>query len=219
MYLIYFIDIIILNACCITIAYAFLLEMDWLWGLLAFNNIAVIALRQWIYRIMETNWLASPLNRTLKRLADIVCSLAFLLTLLPLILFIHTIYHLCSKKYRPDATIAFRDIQVTNGPSFTAAFITPQIIKGNTIINYTPIAFNILFGTISMWDIYSIKLPDINNSAEEQVAQYEETYTPEQTTTDEFLSQDKCPVADNENLAKQEPTLFDNQQEYDEYTK
>lgn len=179
MYLIYFIDIIILNACCITIAYAFLLEMDWLWGLLAFNNIAVIALRQWIYRIMETNWLASPLNRTLKRLADIVCSLAFLLTLFPLILFIHTIYHLCSKKYRPDATIAFRDIQVTNGPSFTAAFITPQIIKGNTIINYTPIAFNILFGTISMWDICSIKLPDINNSADEQVAQYEETYTPE----------------------------------------
>lgn len=218
MYLIYFLDIIILNACCITIAYSFLQEMDWLWGMLAFNNVAVIALRQWIYRIMGTNWLASPLNRTLKRLADIVCSLFFLLTAFPVILIVHLIYHHCSKEYRSDATLGFHDVQTTDGLIFSAAVIKPQIIKGSTVLNHTPIVFNILAGTISMWDIPSLEFTDWSCDTEE-TAKQQEKHTPEGTAAEEDLPGDTCPAEDCGNQPAQEPTLFDNQQENDEHTK
>lgn len=157
MYLILIFDLVILNACCITLTYAFLCEVDWLWGLLLVNNVGLVGLRHYVFRLLEIDWLKSPLNRSLKRSVDVLCSLIFLLTLFPIILFVYTLYHFLGKKYRDRPVIAFDTIGIGDGREFHTLVLVPKMHAEKDMFACTPIAFNILVGNISLWDLNMIR--------------------------------------------------------------
>lgn len=147
-------DILMLNACCITLAYALIVGTDWLWAFVVLNNLSIIALRRWLICIFQINWLASPLNRTIKRGLDIILSLALLLTVFPCVFVVRAILFW---KTRHGAVLTFRKMQI-NDKEFDSLVFNSTIHKTSFGVCF-PIIFNILCGTISFWDLKQLRTP------------------------------------------------------------
>lgn len=153
-YLISACDIIMLNACIAAFHYGFFFAVDFLLGLLAFNCLAIIGLRQWLSFSLQIPWLYSPFNRAIKRIFDILAASVFILTLLPVIYIIQSI---CIKKKHSEATLRLCRIDWGTGKSFNAIIFKENEFCDKLHLGLAPIAFNIISGQISIWDINSIK--------------------------------------------------------------
>ena len=162
-------DITILNSFCIFIAYLFLHEINWLWGLLAINFILIVALRQWFMHCLEIHWLESILNKVLKRITDIVVALLFIFTLLPILIIIGTII---LKRQKTGPVLTFREIcPNVDKKNFEGLVFNDceQLEKFN--LRYAPMAFNLLLGQISLWDLKAFT--EIIPETEEQESIFE----------------------------------------------
>lgn len=143
-------DIIMLNACGVTMYYVFAIGIDYIFALLAINSIAIIAFRQWICYSLQIKWLLSPVNRFLKRLSDIVLAAFFLLTIFPIMIILHAVV---TKKNHGKSVFCLRKFTIGQDQSFTAIAFSANLFRDNTKWNSTPLVFNILIGTISVWDL------------------------------------------------------------------
>lgn len=144
-------DISILNSVCIFIAYLFLHEINWLCGLLAVNFLLIVALRQWFMHCLEIHWLESILNKALKRLTDIAVALLFIITLLPILIVICTII---LKRQKTGPVLTFCEICPNADKKNFEGLVfndSEQLKKFN--LRYAPLAFNLLVGQISLWDL------------------------------------------------------------------
>lgn len=201
--LIYVCDAIILNACITAVAYVMHIGIDLLWAIILINAISLIALRQWLIHILEINWLTSPLNRCLKRLADIFVSCVYLLTLFPIILIICTII---IKKNNTGPILTKRQIRKN---SEIINVLTFNIAQGQKKLpTLLPIAINIIIGAVSLWDLNSL---EIIQTEPDTVKQGEQ----EQSTTEECASEN-TDISDNafKEEEEEEPTAseYDNRE-------
>jgi hypothetical protein len=178
--------------------------IDLLWAIILINAISLIALRQWLIHILEINWLTSPLNSCLKRLADIFVSCVYLLTLFPIILIICTII---IKKNNTGPILAKRQIRKN---SEIINVLTFNIVQGQKKIPaLLPIAINIIIGAVSLWDLNSL---EIIQTEPDTVKQGEQ----EQSATEECASEN-TDISDNafkEEEEEEEPTAseYDNRE-------
>lgn len=156
MWLVYILDALILNTCIIFIAYACLWAFDWLWGMVLCNFAIAVTLRAYLFEILQIHWLASPLNRAIKRLIDIASAITFLASIFPIILFVHIIYNLATKKKHETPIFTVRKILVTEEKEALAVFFSQHLWDKHTFLNKTPWAFNIFVGTFSLWDLKNI---------------------------------------------------------------
>lgn len=156
MWLVYILDALILNTCIIFIAYACLWAFDWLWGMVLCNFAIAVTLRAYLFKILQIHWLASPLNRAIKRLIDIASAITFLASIFPIILFVHIIYNLATKKKHETPIFTVRKILVTEEKEALAVFFSQHLWDKHTFLNKTPWAFNIFVGTFSLWDLKNI---------------------------------------------------------------
>ena len=156
MWLVYILDALILNTCIIFIAYACLWAFDWLWGMVLCNFAIAVTLRAYLFKILQIHWLASPLNRAIKRLIDIASAITFLASIFPIILFVHIIYNLATKKKHETPIFTVRKILVTEEKEALAVFFSQHLWNKHTFLNKTPWAFNIFVGTFSLWDLKNI---------------------------------------------------------------
>lgn len=156
MWLVYILDALILNTCIIFIAYACLWAFDWLWGMVLCNFAFAVTLRAYLFKILQIHWLASPLNRAIKRLIDIASAITFLASIFPIILFVHIIYNLAAKKKHETPIFTVRKILVTEEKEALAVFFSQHLWDKHTFLNKTPWAFNIFVGTFSLWDLKNI---------------------------------------------------------------
>lgn len=156
MWLVYILDALILNTFIIFIAYACLWAFDWLWGMVLCNFAIAVTLRAYLFKILQIHWLASPLNRAIKRLIDIASAITFLASIFPIILFVHIIYNLATKKKHETPIFTVRKILVTEEKEALAVFFSQHLWDKHTFLNKTPWAFNIFVGTFSLWDLKNI---------------------------------------------------------------
>lgn len=156
MWLVYILDALILNTFIIFIAYACLWAFDWLWGMVLCNFAFAVTLRAYLFKILQIHWLASPLNRAIKRLIDIASAITFLASIFPIILFVHIIYNLATKKKHETPIFTVRKILVTEEKEALAVFFSQHLWDKHTFLNKTPWAFNIFVGTFSLWDLKNI---------------------------------------------------------------
>lgn len=156
MWLVYILDALILNTCIIFIAYACLWAFDWLWGMVLCNFAIAVTLRAYLFKILQIHWLASPFNRAIKRLIDIASAITFLASIFPIILFVHIIYNLATKKKHETPIFTVRKILVTEEKEALAVFFSQHLWDKQTFLNKTPWAFNIFVGTFSLWDLKNI---------------------------------------------------------------
>lgn len=147
-------DVLLLSTCSLTLAFIFFFGADiYLFGLLV-NCILVLAFKIWITKQMGIHWLLSPLNRILKRIVDIFISLLFLTTLFPLLLFVHT---LATKIKGGKEVISFCKMRTFTGRLFYAPILEGPFFPKKQYIRISPLAINVLFGTISLWDFASLQ--------------------------------------------------------------
>ena len=156
MWLVYILDALILNTCIIFIAYACLWAFDWLWGMVLCNFAIAVTLRAYLFKTLQIHWLASPLNRAIKRLIDIAGAITFLASIFPIILFVHIIYNLATKKKNETPIFTVRKVLVTEEKEALAVFFSQHLWDKHTFLNKTPWAFNIFVGTFSLWDLKNI---------------------------------------------------------------
>lgn len=156
MWLVYILDALILNTFIIFIAYACLWAFDWLWGMVLCNFAFAVTLRAYLFKILQIHWLASPLNRAIKRLIDIASAITFLASIFPIILFVHIIYNLATKKKHETPIFTVRKVLVTEEKEALAVFFSQHLWDKHTFLNKTPWAFNIFVGTFSLWDLKNI---------------------------------------------------------------
>ncbi len=157
-------DFIILNACCLTIMQVWFVGADLLWGLSLLNCVAVIALRQWLMKTLQIPWLVSLLNQGLKRLTDIVVSTLFLMTLFPAIITVLAILIKSSNNHR-KALFSEVEVYVNAEKHFTAWIFSnyPQQESKN-LIYMTPLALQLLTGTISLSDVPSLSITSVGHN-------------------------------------------------------
>ena len=166
MWLVYILDALILNTCIIFIAYACLWAFDWLWGMVLCNFAIAVTLRAYLFKILQIHWLASPLNRAIKRLIDIASAITFLASIFPIILFVHIIYNLATKKKHETPIFTVRKILVTEEKEALAVFFSQHLWDKHTFLNKTPWAFNIFVGTFSLWDLKNVTEIEESNITE-----------------------------------------------------
>lgn len=156
-HLIWACDLIVLNACCLTVLQAWLVGMDWIWGLSLLNCIFMIALRLWLMRSLRISWMTSPLNRGLKRAADIMLAMLFMTTAFPIIILILAVIIKSNKRHKGPLFSA-NEICVGEARRFTAlTFSNCPPCKGLSI-GMTPLVMYLLKGTISLSDISSLSI-------------------------------------------------------------
>lgn len=155
-YLVYACDIMLINACVVVIAYCIIWQVDWLWYLSFLNTAAIVALRYWISSILKINWLASPLNLVLKRLADILLSLIFLFTAFPVIIVMKAIMMRATQSGSGKSILTTGHMQCRNGKPFKAIIFNSNTWTGS-ISEKTPLVINILAGSISFWNISDVR--------------------------------------------------------------
>lgn len=188
--LIWSIDIIMLNACGVAIYYALAIDTDYISALLAINGIAIIAFRQWICYSLQIHWLLSPLNRFLKRLADIVLATLFLLTLFPIMIILHAVV---TKANHRGPIFCFRKFTTGQNRFFTAIAFNANPFRGNKILEMTPLAFNIFIGSISIWDLGIVQEVPTDNHNPSQTEHEEPCFEafPTQETQDKQTIEDE----------------------------
>lgn len=150
-------DLIILNATALTVAYSCSTNIDWLLGFIILNNLAVIALRQWIMHILHIHWLDSLLNRALKRLADIALSLIVLVSIFP----ITFVFYCVLIKRRHNGAVIVPCKMQANSKHFSTLKFNIQYDSTN-LFHKAPLALSILIGSISFWDITSVQESRVN---------------------------------------------------------
>lgn len=191
-------DISILNSVCIFIAYLFLHEINWLCGLLAVNFLLIVALRQWFMHCLDIHWLESILNKVLKRLTDIAVALLFIITLLPILIVICTII---LKRQKAGPVLTFCEISPhADKKNFEGLVFndSEQLKKYN--LRYAPLAFNLLVGQISLWDLkeFTEIIPHTENVDTEQESISEEIEDDLQVENTISTSQDSLPDAEKD---------------------
>lgn len=162
-HLIYVCDIILINACVIAVSYCMIWQADWLCYLLLINTAAIIVLRHWISSILKINWLASPLNLVLKRLADILLSLIILFTVFPVIIVMKAIMMKASRSGHGKSVFTIGHMQCHNEKPFKAVIFNSDTWTG-TILEKTPLIINILIGNISFWNISDVRRISIHST-------------------------------------------------------
>ncbi|MDE5560500.1 MAG: hypothetical protein K2J00_01660 [Bacteroidaceae bacterium] len=100
--------------------------------------------------ILQIHWLESPLNRTLKRLADISLSLLFLLTIFPIIFILQAIV---SKRNNSKSILTSHKMHVGNEKHISGVVFRTSIFPMVNHAERFPLALNILVGSISIWDL------------------------------------------------------------------
>lgn len=191
-------DISILNSVCIFIAYLFLHEINWLCGLLAVNFLLIVALRQWFMHCLDIHWLESILNKALKRLTDIAVALLFIITLLPILIVICTII---LKRQKTGPVLTFCEICPNADKKNFEGLVfndSEQLKKYN--LRYAPLAFNLLVGQISLWDLkeFTEIIPHTENVDPEQESISEEIEDDLQVENTISTSQDSLPDAEKD---------------------
>ena len=186
-------DISILNSVCIFIAYLFLHEINWLCGLLVVNFLLIVALRQWFMHCLDIHWLESILNKALKRLTDIAVALLFIITLLPILIVICTII---LKRQKTGPVLTFCEIYPNADKKNFEGLVfndSEQLKKYN--LRYAPLAFNLLVGQISLWDLkeFTEIIPHTENVDTEQESISEEIEDDLQAENTISTSQDSLP--------------------------
>lgn len=163
MYLISASDIIMLNACFVVLYYGLYIQTDFLFVLLAVNCLAIIGLRQWLSYSLQIPWLYSPFNRAIKRGGDIIASTLFILTGLPILYIVQAIY---TKKKHGGSIVKVCHISMENGKSFNAIAFKENAMCCKFRLDLMPIAFNIIYGQLSIWDLKNIKEVTIQTEKE-----------------------------------------------------
>ncbi len=191
-------DISILNSVCIFIAYLFLHEINWLCGLLVVNFLLIVALRQWFMHCLDIHWLESILNKALKRLTDIAVALLFIITLLPILIVICTII---LKRQKTGPVLTFCEICPNADKKNFEGLVfndSEQLKKYN--LRYAPLAFNLLVGQISLWDLkeFTEIIPHTENVDTEQESISEEIEDDLLVENTISTSQDSLPDAEKD---------------------
>lgn len=189
-HLIYACDVMLVNACIAAVAYCMAWHADWIWGLLLFNAAAIIVLRQWISSVLKIHWLESPLNRLLKRLADILLSLTFLLTVFPVMIVVQAVVTKTSRQGRGKSVFEIVRVQVPERRAFHTVAFTLRCPWGSALVEKAPLAFSILAGRLSLWNISEaviirMTIPEKQNTEETQVTQEAQTTQEIQITQDQ----------------------------------
>lgn len=177
-------DIAILNACCATIAYYYTEGLDWISLFLAINAILIIAIRHICMNLLGIGWLESFLNRAIKRLADIVFSAIFLLSIFPIAYVISAILIRAKKGFADGSIISIQEMQFKEKRFSSIVFSESDTIFDNPFLSHLPLAFNVLFGTISIWDLTSVREVQVQQVSEEETF-IEEAYIAETSTTED----------------------------------
>lgn len=173
-YLISACDIIMLNACFVTLYYGLCFKnIDLLLVLLAFNAISILVLRHCLSHALQIPWLYSPFNRSLKRIADICISIIFLFTIFPLIYIFQLI---CIKKCHGGPILEPCNIKSNNDKVFTAIRFSKNSLCNKTYLKLAPVIFNVILGHFSLWEIKNIE--EIKNNTESDSNFPEKTYAP-----------------------------------------
>ncbi len=162
-------DLIILNACCLTVLQAWLVGMDWIWGISLLNCIAVIALRKWLMKSLQIPWLVSLLNRGLRRIADILVSALFIVTLFPVIIVVQAVLIKSNRRYG-RAIFSAAEVCANNEKHFTAIVFSNYPQQCGSLIGLTPVAFKLLTGTISLSDIPSLSVKRVKPDTIEEAS-------------------------------------------------
>lgn len=199
MKLVYALDILVLNACIITIAYASLRTLDWLWALVLCNFLATALLRQYLFHLLQIYWLSSPLNRVLKKLADITCALVFLVSVFPLILLAYIIYDVATKKRHNTPIFTLRKVLTGKGETISTVFFSQHILGKDSILDKTPWVFNILIGTFSLWDLNGLQ--EMEESSETAASEtHEDATEPDnrEEEEEEHIAPGSDPTTDND---------------------
>lgn len=157
-------DLIILNACCLMTLQAWTTGMSWAWGLSLLNCLTVIALRQWLMNSLQIPALTSPLNCSLKRAADILVAIVFLLTAFPVIIVIQAFIIKSSKQYRGPLFTSM-EVQTGKGKAFRALTFSNSKPGDGFSLGMTPLAIRLLTGTISLSDVPSLSIRQITTEA------------------------------------------------------
>ncbi len=176
-------DLIILNACCLTVLQAWLVGIDWIWGISLLNCIAVITLRQWLMKSLQIPWLFSLLNQGLKRITDIIASILFLTTLFPIIIVIQTFVIKSSKNCRNPLFSAV-DVYTNEGRHFVALVFSNYSQPHGHLIGMTPVIFQLLTGTISLSDITSLSVKQVEPDVVEDISTEEFSDSPQDSSSD-----------------------------------
>ena len=155
MYLISAFDIIMLNACFVVLYYGICIQTDIIFVSLVFNSLTIIGLREWLTHSLQIPWLYSPFNRTIKRGADIFISILFILTGLPIIYIAKAIY--TKKRKHSGSVVKVCNVSLENGKNFNVIAFNDNAVYEKLCLNLAPIAFNIIYGQLSIWDLKSIK--------------------------------------------------------------
>lgn len=153
-------DLIILNAFCLTILQVRIVGENWLLGLSLINCIAMIALRQWLMHSLQISGMVSPLNRGIKRAADILISITFLITVFPVIIVIQTFIIKGNKQTR-GPLFAVKEVCVGNERCFTALVFSNCKSNDGINLRMTPLAIRLLTGMISLSDIPLLSIRNI----------------------------------------------------------
>lgn len=199
MKLVYALDILVLNACIITIAYASLRTLDWLWALVLCNFLATALLRQYLFHLLQIYWLFSPLNRVLKKLAGITCALVFIVSVFPLILLAYIIYDVATKKRHNTPIFTLRKVLTGKGETISTVFFSQHILGKDSILDKTPWVFNILIGTFSLWDLNGLQ--EMEESFETAASEtHEDATEPDnrEEEEEEHIASGSEPTTDND---------------------
>ena len=146
-------DFIMLNACIIAVWFGFAFSNTILLVMLLINAAAIIGLRQWLCHYMQIPWLYSPFNRFLKRGTDILLAITSLLCIIP-VLFILQAF--CIKKNKGGAVLQSCRVETEDGYAFKALKFRKNFFSDKWHLGLTPLAINILWGNISIWDLRTI---------------------------------------------------------------
>lgn len=218
MYLISAFDIIMLNACFVVSYYGLYIQTDFLFVLLAINCLAIIGLRQWLSYSLQIPWLYSPFNRAIKRGGDIIVSTLFIFTVLPIIYIVQAI---CTKKKLGGSVVRICHISLENSKSFKAIAFKENAICEKFRLDLAPIAFNIIYGHLSLWDLNAIK--EITIQTEKEASSFSDFSTESMTSTAEThttLPFESIPEAGSDEIETSkdiELTHFENKDNTDEH--
>lgn len=143
-------DLIMVSSACLSLFYAFYVGLSYLTGWIIFNAVSIIIFKHWLCYSLQIPWLLSPFNRAIKRLGDVIASISFLLTLFPLLFLVQT---LATKKRHVGPVLSVRKVRIGEAPPFLAVLFNHKFVCGIGYLEYSPIAFNILLGSLSIWDL------------------------------------------------------------------
>lgn len=151
-------DFIMLSTLCTNIFYVFSTnKCDSILVLVTFNTILTILFRHWLTKALCIPWLKSPINRFLKRFADIIISILFLTIIFPF-LYLFQVFN--TKIRYGGAVLSPCKLKINQVTINTIKFnINP--FQNRRCLKFSPIAFHIFIGRFSIWDLKTIQINEI----------------------------------------------------------